>query len=241
MPRPLLAAPTAGPRHTLAAMGDSLTHNATYGVPVHLLWPEVLAASLRASGYRVRGRNFAKNGNTTTQMLVRMPEMTRYDVPKIGLIFAGVNDPGAAISTATTQANIESMAATLYAAGTRKLVVVSPQFLNYTSGGEATSGSKPTSTYGDVWDAQVAAVAAINALHSGYAVHCELWTWMKYLIVGGTLYGTAIPITDTLASASWHVAGTNQHLNTYGHTIVAAAVSACILAQSGWGTALTGN
>lgn len=233
MPRPLLTAPTPGPRHTIATIGDSLSYNETLGVPPHLLWPELLAAGLRASGYRVRSRNFAKNGDTTTMMLARVAALTLHDVPKLLIIFAGVNDPGAAISQATTQANIEALAQAALTAGTGYVLVVSPQFLNYTSGGEATGGTKPSGAYAAVYDAQVAAVAALAAANPTKAiVFCDLWDFMRDRIVAGT---------DTLASASWHYAGTNQHFNAYGHTVVADAVEARVLAQSGWGAALTGN
>lgn len=241
MPRPLLVSASPGPRFTHAAMGDSLTHNITLGVSVHLHWPTVFGQRLRARGCRVRSRNFAISGNTTTQMIARFGVMTHYDVPKIASIMAGVNDPGNGISQAQTQANIEAMGDALWASGTRMLLVHSPQFLNYTSGGEATSQTKSAGNYGNVTDAQVAAVAALNGRHSGYAVFVDTWLWMKYLIVGGTLYGVTIPVTDTLASASWHVAGTNQHLNAYGQSIVAAAADACVAAQSGWLAALTSN
>jgi lysophospholipase L1-like esterase len=230
MVRPIPSTAAPGPRYTIANVGDSLSENQTWGVPQHLMWSALLQPSLRTLGCRVRHRNLARNGSTTTQMLARIANATYWDVPRMLIVFAGVNDPGGGISNATTQANIQAMVTACFAAGTQYAVIVSPQFLNYTSGGESTGQSKPAGTYSGVYDAQVAAVAALAAAYPGRVAFCDLWDWMRDLIVAGT---------DTLASASWHVAGTNQHLNAYGQRIVRDAILAAIQAQSGWLDGLT--
>lgn len=230
MVRPIPATNDIGPRYTIATIGDSLSENTTLGVPMHLMWPALLQASLRAVNARVRVRNFARNGNTTTQMLTRVANLTQWDTPKMVIVFGGVNDPGNGINAATTESNIEAIIEHCFDAGTTYAVVVSPQFLNYTSGGESTAQSKPAGGYEAVYDAQVEAVTDAEATYAGRVVFCDLWDYMRDLIVAGT---------ESLASASWHVAGTNQHLNTLGQRYVAAAVQATITAQSGWIAALS--
>lgn len=228
MPRRILAqAPLGEPRKTLAAMGDSLTHNVTLGVRPDQFWPERLAVKLREEGVSVRARNFGKSGNTSTQMLARFGHMTRYDVPLIAGIWAGANDPGNSIAGATTQANIEQMARTLLDAGTQYIVIGNTQYLNYTTGGDTTTTQ--TSTYATLKGFQKAAADALKAAYPGRVAYCDTYEHMRQLIVSGV---------DTQGSASWHVAGTNQHLNAYGEQIVADAMRATIQAQPGWLDAL---
>jgi lysophospholipase L1-like esterase len=157
--------------------------------------------------------------------------MTRVRVPRLGIIFGGVNDPGSSITQGQTQANIEAMIQTLFDAGAAYAMVVSPQYLYWTTGGDSTSQTKPGGTYGSVYDAQVAAVAARAAANTAKSVaFCDLWTWMKGLIVGGA--------EPTPGTAAWHVQDTNQHFNAKGHRYVRDAVLATIQAQSGWVAAL---
>lgn len=227
MTRPILANPSPGPRHSIAVTGDSLTENQTLYVPQHLMWPAVLQTSLRSAGARARLRNFARNGNTTTNMLTRVADYSYFDVPKMMIIMGGVNDPGAAIAGATTQANIEAMIAALFALGTRYAVVVSTQYLNWSSGGDTVS--TPYSTYATLRPFQQAAVTAKAITYPGRVAYCDLYTFMRALIVSGT---------ETQGSFSWHVADSNQHLNVLGEAYVAAAVLATITAQTGWLAAL---
>lgn len=80
------------PVKTLAAMGDSLTFASALGVPAHLYWPEVLAASLRSLDAPLKARNFGAGGSTSLEMLERQASMTQFDVPALGILFAGHND-----------------------------------------------------------------------------------------------------------------------------------------------------
>jgi hypothetical protein len=120
--RTLQSVASRGRRNSIVWMGDSLSHNVTLMVPTHMLAPERLAARLRALGYSVRARNFAKNGNTTgttaAHMIARFREMLLYDNPNnnpptpwpaAAVIFGGVNDPGNGITTAQTTANLRAM------------------------------------------------------------------------------------------------------------------------------------
>jgi len=109
MPRRIQNTFPAGGRLTIAAMGDSHTHNITLGVRPDQFWPGRLAVRLRAGGADVMARNFGITGQTSTQMLSRMVEMTVYDVPALAVIFPGANDPGNGIAAATTTANVRAM------------------------------------------------------------------------------------------------------------------------------------
>jgi lysophospholipase L1-like esterase len=83
---------TKSPVKTLAAMGDSLTFATALGVPAHLYWPEVLAASLRSLEAPLKARLFGVGGSTSLEMLERQASMTQFDVPALGILFAGHND-----------------------------------------------------------------------------------------------------------------------------------------------------
>jgi hypothetical protein len=89
----------------ITAIGDSQTDLlAGYGSRPTQRWTPTLAAMLGA-----RCRVFGKSGDTSTQALARADVLHMYETPDLGLIYIGVNDPGASISTATTQANVQAM------------------------------------------------------------------------------------------------------------------------------------
>lgn len=213
---------------TIATMGDSLTFNDVYwGCAPHQMWPEVLASQLRAQLCPIRARNFGASGNTTTQMLARVSQLTLYEVPDLAIIFGGVNDPSASIAGATTQNNIEAMISTVVAAGCPRVIVVSAHYLNWTSGGDAQG--TPYATYATLRPFQQAAATNQAAAHPGQVAFCDLYAYLCGLIVAGT---------EIQGSNSWHAIANNQHLNALGGSYVAAAVLATIQAQSGWLAAL---
>lgn len=227
MVRPIPGTPTPGPRHTIAITGDSLSENQTLYVPQHLMWPAVLQGLLRDAGARVRVRNFARNGNTTTNMLTRVANYTTFDVPKVFVCFGGVNDPGNGIVGATTQGNIEAMIEHCFDAGTTYAIVVSTQYLNFSTGGDTLL--TPYGNYATLRPFQQAAVTAKNATYPGRVAYCDLYTHMRSLIVAGTY---------AQGDFAWHTADANQHFNAVGEAIVADAVLATVEAQDGWLTAL---
>jgi hypothetical protein len=113
----------SAPRKKVRAVtfGDSITYGSTYGVLSCEYWThrtqELLKDHLGVNNTQFR--NLGVTGNTSTTMLARMHSAFQWrdggtdmapewNVPDIGMIMIGVNDAGAAISTATTQANIES-------------------------------------------------------------------------------------------------------------------------------------
>lgn len=97
---------------TLAALGDSqsdlINSNA---VDAFRTWVPVTARLLnsRARASIVRGRAFGAAAETTTQMLARVQDLLLYDTPLLAVIFGGINDSGASITTATTTQNIQAM------------------------------------------------------------------------------------------------------------------------------------
>lgn len=215
---------TPGRRNALTAMGDSLTHNLELGIPVQSLWPEVLATSLRAEGYSVRSRNFGHTGDTTTTMLGRVGDITRYDVPKIAFIGTGVNDVGT--SFASTQANVTSMANTALAAGTAFVVVHGHHYENYTS---IDTTSLENVNYAALRTALSAAVAAVAVTYPNRIMNFDTYAYFRSLIVAGK---------ETQNSASWHIYSGNLHWNALGHAYMAAGLHDAIVAQSAWTNAL---
>jgi hypothetical protein len=92
---------------TLTSIGDSQTdYTASYGVRASDTWTSVLAKML---GTGWQGRGFGISGDTSTQALARTDVLFQYDNPTIAVIAIGVNDPGASITTATSQANIQAL------------------------------------------------------------------------------------------------------------------------------------
>jgi lysophospholipase L1-like esterase len=176
----------------------------------------MLQKKLRAIDCKVVTRNFGKSGDTTTQMIARFGAMTQFSIPDIGIIFGGVNDPGNSISQATTQANIQNMIQTLKANGVAKILVVSAQYQNFSSGGDTLA--TPYAAYVPVRQAQQAAASAENV------VFVDLYNFLRNRIVNGL---------DTQGSFSWHYADGNQHFNAYGEDLVAQCILASIQAQ-GW-------
>lgn len=228
MPRKIQATYQRGLGKTLAAMGDSLSYNVTLGVRPDQFWPKRLADALRALGCGVRSRNFGRSGNTTTDMIARFGAMTAYDVPFLGAIWGGVNDPGNGISGATTQANIQQMAEALFAAGTPYVLIGNTQYLNYSTNVETVG--VPYSTYATLRTSQKAAADALIPAYPGRVAYVDIYAAFRQEIVGG-----AVAQGDW---AAWHVADLNQHLNPAGEQVVADAMVAAIQARPDWLDAL---
>jgi lysophospholipase L1-like esterase len=223
MPRRIIGRYTKGRSVPIAAIGDSLTFNTSYKTMPHQFHPEVLAGLLRDEGCPVYARNFGQSGDTTTGMRARMTDVLRFETPKLVTLWGGVNDPGTAITGATTQDNLETIGEYLLDNGVTYLLVGNTQYLNYTSGGDDIN--TPFATYATLRPFQLAATNALIAAYPGRVAYADIYGYMRALIVAGT-------VVDN--SASWHVANTDQHLNPLGEQYVAAALLATIEAQSGW-------
>lgn len=95
--------------HWLVAIGDSHTQYPSGYVRASQTWVPNLVNRLRTRGYNVRGRAFGIGGETSAMNLARADVMFVKETPDIGLIYIGVNDPGASITQAQTQANIQAL------------------------------------------------------------------------------------------------------------------------------------
>lgn len=94
----------------VVCLGDSQTDgDAGYGVHGFDTWPAVLQRSLRASGFDVRVRSFGVGGDTSAQALARVQDCFAYCIPDAAVVYIGVNDPGAPITTNQSQANIQAI------------------------------------------------------------------------------------------------------------------------------------
>lgn len=233
MPRPILAQPSAGPRHTIAAIGDSITHNITLGVLPDEFWPTVLADALLADGYRVRARNYGVSGNTSTQMLARIGAVTRHETPRLFVIACCVNDPGNGITADTTKQNIRDMIAAL---GAEYAILASPQFLHWTTGGDGTDvgdgdPNDPANNTGQgaTYNALAVAMHEVAAEYDDHVAFANVWRSMRDAIVVGGVAADAI-----------HTSSNNQHLNAAGEALYAAGVRDCIDGWAALQTALRG-
>lgn len=298
---------------TLAALGDSQTQPWGWGA---LPWQTWVPSVARNFGASWRGRAFGVGGDTTTQILARSGIIHRYETPDMVAIYAGVNDPGASISQATTQNNLEALilvakhgvkgdgealttvvadqtalpasgepgqryvvlsdtsttggmvkvanttqAATITGTATgptvwecrysragelgwgriavrataptvcNKIVVVTANYLNYTTGGDTLT--TPFATYAPVRQAQADAVTQQNVTVGGLpsVVLANLYAYQRARIVAGTDPDFSAVAYDQ--ARSWHATQNNQHHNQYGHALVAECVTAAVVA-AGW-------
>ena len=91
---------------TFVGIGDSQTDTlAIYGVRASDMWVSLVGKLLGAD----TARSFGVSGNTSQQLLDRADVAVMYDRPDVVATAIGVNDAGAAISTAQTRINISSI------------------------------------------------------------------------------------------------------------------------------------
>lgn len=107
--------------------------------------------------------------------------------------------------------------------GVPDVVVLSTNYLNFTTGGDTTD--TPYTTYANVRAAQQAAVVA-TAATGATVTYADLYTLQKGLIGNGATDATSGGYDTT----SWHYKQDNQHHNAFGHSLVARAASAATTA-----------
>jgi hypothetical protein len=89
---------------TILALGDSQTDTASnYGVLSANMWTATLCKMLNKDEKSYQPRVFARSGYTTNQILGIADCIFMYDTHTIGIIYAGVNDPGSSVATSTAQ------------------------------------------------------------------------------------------------------------------------------------------
>lgn len=79
--------------HMINCLGDSQTQMSPYyAVPPELMWVEQTAVQLRAAGYNVKARSYGIGGQSTGQMLQRVDVLSMWEVPRVAILYGGVND-----------------------------------------------------------------------------------------------------------------------------------------------------
>jgi hypothetical protein len=110
--------------YAISFMGDSLTTSAPgYGLAAADEHPYRTVQALAATrpALTLRARAFGIGGNTSAQMVARKACLTQFEVPRVGVLYAGANDPvfsSTVSGTATTSAvAVQSGQGQYYGAG----------------------------------------------------------------------------------------------------------------------------
>jgi hypothetical protein len=112
----------------------------------------------------------------------------------------------------------------------KNIVVVSPNYLNFTTGGDTLS--TPYATYANIRTAQQAAVSAENVVVAGKpsVIYSDVYSFLRSRIVAGIDPDFSSVAYDQ--NRSWHYTQNNQHKSAYGHALDAEKISVDIL--SAW-------
>ena len=105
----------------LLVVGDSIS--AGYGLPGGKVWVDLLAAKLKADGYRYRVVNASISGDTTAGGRARLSQLITQHKPAILIIELGGNDALRGGKLATTADNLDAMVRMAQAARAQVLVV----------------------------------------------------------------------------------------------------------------------
>ena len=102
-------------------VGDSIS--AGYGLPGGTVWVELLAARLKADGYRYRVVNASISGDTTAGGRARLPALLQQHKPAIVVIELGGNDALRGGRLATARENLDAMVFAAQKAGAMVVLV----------------------------------------------------------------------------------------------------------------------
>jgi acyl-CoA thioesterase-1 len=105
----------------LLVVGDSVS--AGYGLPGGKVWVDLLAAKLKADGYRYRVVNASISGDTTAGGRARLSQLITQHKPAIMIIELGGNDALRGGRLATTADNLDAMVRMAQAARAQVLLV----------------------------------------------------------------------------------------------------------------------
>ena len=105
----------------LLVVGDSVS--AGYGLPGGKVWVDLLAAKLKADGYRYRVVNASISGDTTAGGRARLSQLITQHKPAILIIELGGNDALRGGKLATTADNLDAMVRMAQAARAQVLIV----------------------------------------------------------------------------------------------------------------------
>ena len=105
----------------LLVVGDSVS--AGYGLPGGKVWVDLLAAKLKADGYRYRVVNASITGDTTAGGRARLSQLITQHKPAILIIELGGNDALRGGKLASTADNLDAMVRMAQAARAQVLIV----------------------------------------------------------------------------------------------------------------------
>lgn len=114
-------APAQDGAPVVLVVGDSIS--AGYGLPGGSVWVELLAARLKAEGYRYRVINASITGDTTAGGRARLPALLKQHRPAVVVIELGGNDALRGGRLATTRDNLDVMVSAAQSAGAKVLLV----------------------------------------------------------------------------------------------------------------------
>ncbi len=115
------SAAAQAPEPVLLVVGDSVS--AGYGLPGGKVWVDLLAAKLKAEGYRYRVVNASISGDTTAGGRARLPSLLAQHKPAIVIIELGGNDALRGGRLATMRDNLDTMVSLAQAARVQVLLV----------------------------------------------------------------------------------------------------------------------
>jgi acyl-CoA thioesterase-1 len=113
------AAQTGAP--VLLVVGDSIS--AGYGLSGGQVWVDLLAAKMKADGYKQRVVNASISGDTTAGGRARLPALLKQHKPAVVVIELGGNDALRGGKLAATRENLDAMVVAALDAGAKVLLV----------------------------------------------------------------------------------------------------------------------
>lgn len=132
-------------------------------------------------------------------------------------------------------ARVATSATAAFSDGCSRVLVFTPSYLNWASGGDNYNTSTGT---GSQFASYVPIHAAATAAATAESVTlCDVYDFQSKLIYGGTFNGLVLASETTQGSESYHYVAGNQHYNAYGHDTVARAAAQTII-NTGWVTSL---
>lgn len=210
----MYARETTTPRpFKLLVLGDSITKAYTHDVFAKHYYTARLQTKALAAKINMIGINCGNSGWTTTQLLaITASRLQRFN-PDALLFYAGVNDPGAAIAGATTQANIQSVidtaltATSLYPVPCKTVIIANTNYHNYPAGSlDNVNTGTYYATNATLRTYQAAAAAyGVSTYGASRVIYADIFSYYASLITAGT-----VTQGDW---AKFHILDQNQHNN----------------------------
>lgn len=193
------------------AIGDSLTDPAAAYTLPHQVWVRVVGRG------RYRTLNLGVSGDTTADMRARVEEALNEGLPRIAVLFCGVNDAVRGVDPKDTERNVAWTVEWLRERGVEKVVLIGPGILN--------AGQMPD--WAPAAEQVRKLLRGLAARHD--ALFVDLTAFMRDRIDRGD-----DPDFTRVAyeqSRSWYASSGDLHFNSYGHRVIAEAF---LTATSAW-------